>query len=98
MEDAKPRQFSLAFLFQQFSLIAVLLGLWRIFPQELQIGSELEGIFARTIALTAAGAVAGTFLGGFNGRMVPCAVVGSAVGFLIGLYLFWVQIQMWSSC
>src|SRR5690242_5172457 len=96
MEDAKPRQYSLAFLFRQVSLVAVLLGLWRLFPQELSLGYPFHSIAARMLVLILAGSAAGTFLGGFNGRIIPCAVVGAAVGFMIAIYLFWVQIEIWS--
>jgi hypothetical protein len=94
MEEAKvkQRQFSLAFLFQQVFLIAVLLGLWRIFPRELQLGFEFHSLAVQTFVLILAGGGSGVFFGGFIEKRFGCAIVGCGIGFLVGLYLLWVEI------
>ena len=93
MEDTKPRQFSLAFLFQQTFLMAVLLTLWRIYPRELQLGFEFHSLALQTFVLILAGGTAGVFLGGFIGKRFHCAIVGCSFGLLIGVFLTWVEIE-----
>lgn len=94
MEEAKPRQFSLAFLFELTFLIAVLLGLWRIYPTRELDRSFLLSLVSEAVAVTLGGAAIGIFIGGLTRNRALWAKAGCLLGVLVGFWLVGLQILM----
>jgi hypothetical protein len=77
----RPRQFSLAFLFQQLFWIAIVLALLRFWQSSDHHLSFDAFLFRKCLLASLAGIAGGTFVGNFFGR----AIRGGAIGGIIAL-------------
>lgn len=85
----RPRQFTLAFLFQQIFWIAVALALLRFWQPDLHL--SFEGfLFRKGLILSLAGIAAGAFVGNFFGRAFGGAVIGGVLAVSSAGALFFV--------
>jgi hypothetical protein len=83
--DKSSFQFTLVFLFTQISLLAILMGLfviWPIWPEQAWDAPKVA--LMRWILVSLFGLVLGTFIGNCCHRAVKCAIVGFVVAALAG--------------
>jgi hypothetical protein len=89
----QKRQFSLAFAFQQVTLIGVLLALWRLFPKNsiyLSVSEETKAVGVQFLILVCTGVVFGTFIGGFCRHAKFGAMIGAGASFVVAtIYALW---------
>lgn len=77
----KPPQFTMAFLFQQTLLVAIFLGILRLYPYwpETPVWF-LHFLFKRWLVVSLAASCVGAIIGGFYGRFQKGAGIGLATG------------------
>jgi hypothetical protein len=84
----RPRQFSLAFLFQQLFWIAVVLALLRFLQSPDHHLSFDALLFRKCLLVSLAGIAGGTFVGNFFGRAIRGGAIGGIIGLLCAAALF----------
>jgi hypothetical protein len=94
MKEAKPRQFSLAFLFELTLLIAVLLGLWRIYPSREIDRSFFLALVSEAFVVIVGGTAIGAFIGGLSRDRARSTKFGFALGVFLAVFLVGFQIVM----